>query len=53
MLKLTKLAFNYKLFLQEYVRLQIKERYYARGGKSISNWWVIRHNDLQSELVTN
>ena len=53
MLKLTKLDFNYKLFLQEYLRLQINERDYARGGKSISNWRVIRHNDLQSELVTN
>jgi len=53
MLKLTKLDFNYELFLQEYLRLQVNERDYARGGKSISNWRVIRHKDLQSDLVTD
>ena len=53
MLKLTNLDFDYKLFLNEYLRLQVNERDYARGGKSIDNWRVIRHNDLQSDLVSD
>ena len=53
MLKLTNLDFDYKLFLNEYLRLQVNEKDDARGGKSIDNWRVIRHKDLQSDLVTD
>jgi hypothetical protein len=51
MLHLTNLDFDYNLFYKEYLRLQSNERDYARGGKSVDYWRVIRHKDLQSDVV--
>jgi len=49
--KHTNLDFDYDLFLQEYYRIKQNEKDYARGGKSIHFWRVIRLEDLKSELV--
>ena len=51
MVKHTNLDFDYDLFLQEYYRIKQNEKDYARGGKSIHFWRVIRLEDLKSELV--
>lgn len=51
MLKLTNLDFDFDLFLKEYNRVKSNERDYARGGKSVDFWRVIRLQDLNSELV--
>ena len=51
MVKHTNLDFDYDLFLQEYHRIKQNEKDYARGGKSVHFWRVIRLEDLKSELV--
>jgi|TARA_R100000027_G_scaffold62233_1_gene54218 hypothetical protein len=51
MLKLTNIDFDYDLFLKEYYSIKHNERDYARGGKSVDYWKVIRLKDLKSELV--
>ena len=53
MLKLTNLEFDYDLFLSEYKRAQNNEKDYARGGKSVKYWRVVRLEDLQSDIVDN
>ncbi len=53
MLKLTNLEFDYDLFLSEYKRVQNNEKDYARGGKSVNYWRVVRLEDLQSDIVDN
>jgi len=53
MLKHTQLPFDYDVFLNEYIRLQGNERDYSRNGGSVDYWRVIRHKDLQSDIVKN
>tara|TARA_B100002019_G_scaffold194251_1_gene168209 strand:+ start:423 stop:884 length:462 start_codon:yes stop_codon:yes gene_type:complete len=53
MLKHTRLDFDYDLFYNEYERVKDNEKDYARGGKSVKYWRVIRLDDLKSDIVDN